>query len=319
MGKKLLLVGEPMGLFIAQEEASLEDVAHYSAAVAGAEFNVAVGLSRLGHSVGYMTKLGNDPFGHRIVKTMKQNRIGTSLITYSDDRSTGFMLKGKTSHGDPETFYFRKNSAVSTISVEDVEKVDLSEYGYLHMTGILPSLSKTTQEAAHHLMKRAKEAGLTIFFDPNLRPSLWPDTSTMVRELNRLAELADYVLPGCKEGKILCGTDDPKAITEFYLARGAKAVIVKTGPKGAYAATKEGGFQSPAYPAEKIVDTVGAGDGFAAGVISAVMENLPLEEAVRRGNAIGTIQVMSVGDNEGLPTREKLERFMRENKQESVD
>jgi len=127
-----------MGLFIAQEEASLEDVAHYSAAVAGAEFNVAVGLSRLGHSVGYMTKLGNDPFGHRIVKTMKQNGIGTSLITYSDDRSTGFMLKGKTSHGDPETFYFRKNSAVSTISVEDVEKVDLSEYGYLHMTGILP-------------------------------------------------------------------------------------------------------------------------------------------------------------------------------------
>lgn len=319
MKKKLLLVGEPMGLFIAQEEARLEDVNLFSAQVAGAEFNVAVGLSRLGHSVGYMTKLGSDPFGKRIVKTMEKNGIDTSLITYCDDHKTGFMLKGKTSHGDPDIFYFRKDSAASTISVSDLQKLDLSDYGYLHITGILPPLSQSALEATRYLMERARKSGMTVFFDPNLRPQLWPDTETMVNELNLLAGFADYVLPGCKEGKILCGTDDPEKIAAFYLSHGAKAVIVKTGPKGAYAATKAGGFRSPTYPAKKIVDTVGAGDGFAAGVISAVMEDLPLEEAVRRGNAIGTMQVMSVGDNEGLPTREELEHFMKENHQESEE
>ncbi len=317
MGKKIMLVGEPMGLFIAQEEASLEAVDHFSAAVAGAEFNVAVGLSRLGHCVGYMTKLGNDPFGKRIVNSMRENGIDTSMITYSSERPTGFMLKGKTSHGDPKVFYFRKNSAASTISVADVEAIDLNGYDCLHMTGILPALSSTALEATRCLMKRAKAMRMTVSFDPNLRPSLWPDTQTMVRELNGLAALADYVLPGCKEGGILCGTEEPEKIAGFYLSLGTKAVVVKTGAKGAYAATAKGGFRSATYPAEKIVDTVGAGDGFAAGVISAIMEGLTLEEAVRRGNAIGTIQVMSVGDNEGLPTREELDRFMRENQQET--
>ena len=317
MKKKLLLVGEPMGLFIAQEEARLEEVNLFAAQVAGAEFNVAVGLSRLGHSVGYLTKLGNDPFGKRIVNTMQKNGIDTSLITYCDDHRTGFMLKGKTSHGDPDIFYFRKNSAASTISVEDLTQFDLSAYGYLHITGILPPLSESTLEATRYLMQRAKKEGLTVFFDPNLRLQLWPSTQAMVTELNLLAGFADYVLPGCKEGKILCGTEVPEEIGAFYLSLGAKAVVVKTGAKGAYAATKEGGFYSRTYPAKEIVDTVGAGDGFAAGVISAVMEGLPLKEAVRRGNAIGTIQVMSVGDNEGLPTRQELDRFMNENQQET--
>lgn len=319
MQNKILLVGEPMGLFIAREEALLEDVQLFAFSIAGAEYNVAVGLSRLGHSVSYLTKLGNDPFGKKIVKKMRESRIETELITTLSDCSTGFMLKSKARKGDPDVFYYRKNSAASCICSEDVDSIDLSGYGYLHMTGILPALSTSAREASLRLMERAKEAGLTIFFDPNLRPRLWPSEADMVETLNHLASYANYILPGYKEGAILCGTAEPEKICDYYLSRGAKAVIVKVGPKGAYAATRQGGFLSPTYPTETIVDTVGAGDGFAAGVISAVMENFSLEEAVRRGNAIGTIQVMNESDNEGLPSREELDRFMRENEQEDVE
>jgi 2-dehydro-3-deoxygluconokinase len=310
MKNKIMLVGEPMGLFIAEEEALLEDVRHFSTSVAGAEFNVAVGLARLEHPVGYLTKLGDDPFGRQIIKAMNRNSINTSMVIKSKDHATGFMLKSKTSHGDPDIFYYRKNSAASTISPADLENLDLSDYCALHMTGILPALSSSAKESAYFLMRKARESGLTIFFDPNLRPQLWSSREMMIQTINELASMADYVLPGEKEGEILCGSRDPKKIAEFYLTKGAKTVIVKVGPKGAYAATKNGSFLSPTYPAEKIVDTVGAGDGFAAGVISAVIEGLSLEEAVRRGNAIGTIQVMNVSDNEGLPTRKELELFM---------
>ncbi len=316
MKQRIMLVGEPMGLFIAQEEGPLEDVQTFSSAVAGAEFNVAVGLSRLGLDVSYLTKLGKDPFGSRIVKTMEQNNIDTSLITYSEDHATGFMLKGKTSHGDPQVHYFRKNSAASSICKKDIDKIDFSGCGILHMTGILPPLSQTTMEAAAYLMHKAREAGLTVFFDPNLRPRLWPDKKTMVETLNGLAAQSDYFLPGYNEGDVLIGTSDPQKIAEYYLDLGVRAVIVKIGKKGAYAATKQGEFHSPTFHAEKMVDTVGAGDGFAAGVISALAEGLSLEDAVRRGNAIGTIQVMSVGDNEGLPTKEQLKKFMAETAQE---
>lgn len=310
--KKILLAGEPMGLFIAQEEKPLEEVGSFSAAIAGAEYNVAVGLTRLGHQVGYLTRLGNDPFGKKILSAMEENHIDSSLIQMDDTRSTGFMLKGKTSHGDPSIFYFRKNSAASALSTADLESVDFSQYDILHMTGIFPPLSPSTREAAFAMMEKARKAGLTIFFDPNLRPSLWPDTQTMAECLNQLASMADYVLPGYKEGEILMGSRDSEKIADYYLNQGAKGVVVKTGAKGAFAASAEGRFQVPTFQEREIVDTVGAGDGFACGVISGIAEGLFLREAVLRGNAIGTLQIMSPGDNEGLPNREELAQFMKE-------
>lgn len=125
MPSKILLVGEPMGLFIAKSEGPLDSVGEYSFAVAGAEFNVAVGMCRLGHDVGYLTKLGTDPFGKHILHLMAQNGISTELTQFSGERTTGFMLKSMVSHGDPEIYYYRKNSAASTLSAEDVAQLDL--------------------------------------------------------------------------------------------------------------------------------------------------------------------------------------------------
>ena len=310
MRKGAILVGEPMGLFIAQEEGELSRVGNYSLAVAGAEFNVAVGLARLRLPVAYLTCLGADPFGERIFQTLKDNDISGEFVSFSEERPTGFMMKNKVREGDPKIFYFRKGSAASGLSWKDVDRVDFSGYGFLHMTGILPALSESTREAAYYLMQKAREAGLKVSFDPNLRPQLWPDQSTMIRVINELASRADYVFPGEAEGEILCGTRDPQAIGSFYLQRGAGMVVTKLGSRGAYLMTAQEQVLVPGFPVEQVVDTVGAGDGFAAGVLSALMEEKTLYEAVRRGNAVGAIQVTSVGDNDGLPTREELAAFM---------
>ena len=300
MEKGAILVGEPMGLFIAQEEGKLSDVSGYSMAVAGAEFNVAVGLARLNLPVTYLTRLGEDPFGQKIVRTLQRNGIGSEFVSFSKERSTGFMLKSKVSTG----------SAASTLSKEDVDRMDFSGYGFVHLTGIFPALSESTKEASFYLIKKAREHGLTVSFDPNLRPQLWPDTETMVQTLNEFAALSDYVLPGEAEGELLCGDRDPRKIGQFYLERGAKAVVTKMGSRGAYLMTEQDQELVPGFSIEKVVDTVGAGDGFAAGILSALMEGKNLYEAVRRANAVGAIQVTSIGDNDGLPSRAQLAGFM---------
>ena len=310
MEKGAILVGEPMGLFIAQEEGKLSDVSGYSMAVAGAEFNVAVGLARLNLPVTYLTRLGEDPFGQKIVRTLQRNGIGSEFVSFSKERSTGFMLKSKVSTGDPKIFYFRKGSAASTLSKEDVDRMDFSGYGFVHLTGIFPALSESTKEASFYLIKKAREHGLTVSFDPNLRPQLWPDTETMVQTLNEFAALSDYVLPGEAEGELLCGDRDPRKFGQFYLERGAKAVVTKMGSRGAYLMTEQDQELVPGFSIEKVVDTVGAGDGFAAGILSALMEGKNLYEAVRRANAVGAIQVTSIGDNDGLPSRAQLAGFM---------
>ena len=152
-----------------------------------------------------------------------------------------------------------------------------------------------------------KAQGKTISFDPNLRPVLWKSEAEMVEKLNRLAFQADWVLPGLKEGVILTGQQSPEGIADFYLQRGVKAVVIKTGPDGAWYKTASGeqGAVAP-VKVDNVVDTVGAGDGFAVGVISALLEGKTLQQAVQRGNKIGSLAIQVPGDSEGLPTREGL-------------
>lgn len=307
---KTLLVGEPMQLFMADEPGQLKDIRHFSVSVAGAELNVAIGLQRLGHNVAYYTHLGNDPFGDHIWDHMQQSGIDTSLIREDETRKTGFMLKSKTHQGDPSIFYFRSGSAASAIGPDDIESLDVSGCTSLHMTGIFPALSPSTAQAARLLMKKARAEGLFISFDPNLRPSLWPSEETMRATINELAFMADLVLPGIGEGEILTGSRDPSKIAAFYRENGVKTVIIKTGKYGAFGENGRETIQVPTYQEDRFVDTVGAGDGFAAGVLSAIYEGLSFRECLLRGNAIGTIQIMNPSDNEGLPSRKELAQFM---------
>ncbi|CAM5195541.1 2-dehydro-3-deoxygluconokinase [Castellaniella defragrans] len=121
-----------------------------------------------------------------------------------------------------------------------------------------------------------------------------------------LAAQADWVLPGLAEGQLLTGLQRPEDIARFYLSAGAKLVIIKLGAGGAYYDNGREQGEVDAVPVARIVDTVGAGDGFAVGVISSLLEGDTVARAVARGAWIGARAVQVMGDTEGLPTREVL-------------
>lgn len=310
--KKLDVVtfGEPMAMFYANDTGPLQEVQSFSKAMAGAETNVATGLSRLGHITGLVTKLGKDNFGKFIEASLKREGIDTESISFSHDHSTGMLIKSKVTTGDPQVEYFRKNSAASTLCLADFNKSYFDTAKHMHVTSISSALSPSCHEFSLHAMDYMHRNGKTVSFDPNLRPALWPDTQTMVDTINQLATRCDWFLPGIGEGKILTGYTTPEDIASFYLERGPSIVVIKLGPEGAYYKSQHQEGYVSGFKVDKVIDTVGAGDGFAVGVISALLENLPLEQAVRRANAIGALAVMSPGDMDGLPNREKLENFI---------
>lgn len=301
-----------MSLMVADEVKPLKDVEHFTRYVCGAEVNFSVGLSRLGHSVAYVSRVGDDPFGEHIRDFLAENQIDNRLVAVDGEYLTGMQLKAKAAEGeDPLVVNFRKNSAFSHFRPEDIDGIDWTGVKHVHVTGISAALSKSCREAAAKLMDLAKAKGVRVSFDPNLRPALWPDKKEMVRVINALAAKADIVLPGIGEGETLMGSRDQEKIADFYLGQGSKAVVVKVGAKGSFVKTSDGeSFLSPGFHVEHVVDTVGAGDGFAVGTISALLEGLSLKDAAHRGAAIGALAIMVAGDNEGLPTREKLEAFM---------
>ncbi|ADZ85535.1 sugar kinase [Cellulosilyticum lentocellum] len=307
---KVILVGEPMALFIAETEGTLDTVTSFTRSAAGAEMNVAIGLKRLEHEVCYITKLGRDPFGKYLIDFLKGEGIDTSFICFDDHYPTAFQLKGKTSVGDPDVAYYRNGSAASNLKVDDVDEIDMCGFNHFHLTGIFPAISDISRATLLYLIEKAKNNGLTTSFDPNLRPSLWKDSTDMVATINKIAFRCDTVLPGISEGKILTGFNHEKDIADFYLSHGVKNVVIKMGPKGAYVKTQTEEAYIGGYHVEKVIDTVGAGDGFAVGFISGLLENKDVRECADRANAIGALQVMHKGDNEGLPTREQLFGFM---------
>lgn len=312
---KIVMIGEPMAMFVAKTAGKLKDVRDFQMFTAGAEVNVSVGAVRLGHEVEYITQLGKDPFGEYIQEYLEQEGIGTSFVQTTAEFPTGFQLKNKVAKNDPEVVYFRKGSAASHLGQELVEKIDFSDVDIFHVTGIFMALNDTTYELIKALIKKAKEQETLITFDPNLRPTLWASQKFMVERINEIASQADYVLPGIGEGFILTGYAEKEEIADFYLDRGAKGVIVKAGSNGAYAkCIQEDGriFEQNRYGFKlaQVVDTVGAGDGFAVGVITGLLEQLPMEDILTRANAIGAIQVSHISDNENLPTREKLAAFI---------
>ena len=146
-----------------------------------------------------------------------------------------------------------------------MERIDLSGIDHVHVTGIPPALSESAREASFCLMARARARGIYTSFDPNLRPCLWTSEEEMRQVINELSSLADMVLPGRAECRILCRTDDMDEAADFYQNTGVKTVIIKNGSRGAYVRDGNESFQIPGYRVEKVIDTVGAGDGFAAG------------------------------------------------------
>lgn len=217
---KVLLIGEPMGLFMAEEPGPLYKAHRFISSIAGAEYNVAVGLSRLGHTPVYCTRLGEDPIGRQILDGMAENHIDTGLVSRTNEQPTGLMLKGSTQEGDPEIAYYRQGSVASKMAPRDVDRLDLSGIDWLHVTGIFPAVSDSAMSATVRLLDRVSALGIPVSFDPNLRPQLWPDERTMVSALNRLAGYAQVVLPGIGEGKLLTGHEHERDIAAYYHSRG---------------------------------------------------------------------------------------------------
>jgi 2-dehydro-3-deoxygluconokinase len=308
---QVLTFGEAMAMFVAGTPGSLDEVEHYTRSLAGAETNVATGLARLGHSTGWIGRVGDDPFGRFIHTALSGTGIDTAHVTVDPEAPTGFQLKSHAGGGDPEVVYFRKNSAGSRLAWDPALESYIGGARHLHITGIPLALSASTRDFAFRAVQVARDHGVTVSFDTNLRPVLWPSTREMIDITHQMVALADIVLPGASEGQVLLGTKDPIEIGRRYLEMGPATVIVKDGGQGATVVTAEEVLHRNVFPVQ-VVDTVGAGDGFAAGYISGTLDRLTTRGCLRRAAAVGAMATTSPGDRDGLPTRLELTTFLRD-------
>lgn len=316
----VVTIGESMVLFQPLAAGSLAHAPLFVRSVAGAESNVAIALSRLGFTTRWISRLGSDAFGDIIQSTLMGEGVDLSCVERDMQASTAVFFRENKGWGDPNVFYFRRGSAASRLSAEDVQPSWFEGARHLHVTGITPGLSESTGDMILQAMKMARKAGLSISLDPNIRRKLW-DQSTFWHEdscretLLSMIPLCDVFLPGLDEAEFLVGPQKREDYGRAFFNRGASLVVLKLGVDGALGFRGNIILNEPAYHVERMVDSVGAGDAFAAGFLSVFVEgissrkiNAPkLQRALRRANMLGALATQFAGDWESLPRLNEIE------------
>lgn len=301
--------GETMVLFNPETEGPLRYVGTFTKSIGGAESNVAIALARLGHSAGWFSKLGDDEFGRYIKSTIMGEEVDVSRVTIDPKRTTGILFKERFSTVNPNVYYYRKGSAASHLKIEDLDMDYISKAKILHVTGISLALSDEMREAVFFAVTEARKRGVLISFDPNIRLKLWSKEEARETIL-KMVQLTDILFPGKEEAELLLGLTESEEIAESFMNLGVKTVALKLGKSGCYVKNNETEAFVHGYTVDHPVDTVGAGDGYAAGFLSGYLENLSLTECAQRANAVGAMATLVKGDMEGFPYKDQVEIFM---------
>jgi 2-dehydro-3-deoxygluconokinase len=296
--------------------------------VAGAESNVAIGIARLGHSAGWAGVVGADPHGEFILKQLRGEGIQLRHSVHPE-RSTGVMFLEQRTADLSRAFYYRAGSAGATISRSHVEAALDAGTRILHLTGITAALSPEARDAVEYAAERAAAEGIVVSLDVNYRSKLWSrgEAGAVLGPLARHATIViasddelDLIAPS-REGSTAPGqaadaaaepaggdeapADGEASAAARLLAAGVNQVVVKRGAAGAAVHTAEGVIEAPAI-AVTCVDTVGAGDAFTAGYLSAMLDGDDVTGRLKRGILAGAFAVSTRGDWEGLPRRGEL-------------
>ena len=309
----VVTLGETMVLFQPSSQGKITDSQYFLKTIGGAESNVALALARLNHSVQWISKLGQDPFGQLILKTLQAEGVKTDFVMTDMNHPTAVFFKEARPLRDPAVYYYRKHSAASQLNPIDYHDEWLSKAKHLHVTGITPALSNDAFLLVEKVMKRARELDLTVSFDPNIRFKLWSKQEAK-EKLLKLLPYSTIFLPGEDELRFLFSeTESITTIVDQIHSQGVDLVVIKKGTEGSEASFKGEVIEKSAFKVDHVVDSVGAGDAFSAGLLHELLKGdmhsikiEQLEAALITANTMGAYATQFQGDWEGAPTVEEL-------------
>ncbi|WP_420403399.1 sugar kinase [Nisaea sp.] len=298
---ELLCLGEPMLEFNQQPDG------RYLAGHGGDTSNAAIAAARQGAAVGYLTRIGRDPFGESFRQLWETENVDMRGVEQAEDGHTGiyFVTHGSGGH---QFSYFRAGSAASRMTPDFLPREMIRAAKILHMSGISQAISANAADTVFAAIALAKETGVKVSFDPNLRLKLWPLDRARATIHAAMAE-ADIALPGLDDAEVLTGKSDPDAIADFYLQLGAGIVALTLGAEGCLVATADTRQRLPGRPVAAR-DATGAGDTFDGSFLAEYLRTGDPVGAAVYANAAAALATEGYGAVEPMPRREKVEALL---------
>ncbi|MFJ4548638.1 sugar kinase [Streptomyces sp. NPDC088817] len=303
MGPEVVTLGESIGLLTQSADLPLIRQPTLRLGFGGAESNVAIGLARCGRAAHWIGRLGTDEVGALIARELRAEAVSTSIVR--DPAPTGLMLKTRQASGRVQVAYYRSNSAGSRLAPADLDEDLIAGARILHVTGITPALSASASDAVRRAVGLAEEHGVTVSFDANFRSRLW-DEDRARPVLSHLLGKAGIFFATTEEALLFTGEKDPERQARAIAALGPDQVVIKLGSAGSVACVDGVVHRQRPRPVA-VVDPVGAGDAFAAGYLSGMLDAADAAERLRIAGLCGARAVTVAGDWEGAPFAAELD------------
>ncbi|MEG1945571.1 MAG: carbohydrate kinase family protein [Lachnospiraceae bacterium] len=282
------------------------DVASYpvdgiAMTIGGDALNEATIMTRLGHKVGLMSVVGMDVPGQFVLNHCKVNHIDTTYIKKDFNIDTSINVGLVTEDGE-RTFITNRQGSLWKFKYDDLDMSALKNAKILSFASVFnnPLFDET---ALLSVFLKAKEEGMIICAD-----MVAPRLGETLEDIKDALSYIDYFFPNLEEAREMTQKDKVEDIADVLLSYGIKCVIVKVGKKGSFIKTKKETLMIPGYPNSNCIDTIGAGDNFASGFISALAEGKTLRECGEFANAVASISVESIGAVAGVQSRKQADK-----------
>jgi fructokinase len=313
----VLALGELLIDFVPEQRGvTLAEARTFLKAPGGAPANVAVGVARLGVSSGFIGKVGDDPFGHHLADVLREAGVDVSQVRFDAEARTALAFVSLTAEGERDFMFYRHPSADMRHRPDEIDDAVVRAASILHV-GSISLIGESSALATRHAVRVAREAGTLVSYDPNLRLPLWPSAEAAAEGIRSLLPYADVIKVSDEEVAFLTGSDDLAAARELRPAT-CSLLLVTRGDAGVDYLLPDGEGSVPGFEVE-IHDTTGAGDAFTAAVLAALArspdltrDRAALEATLRRANAFAALTITRPGAIPAMPSRERLEAFLRE-------
>jgi len=262
----------------------------------------------LGLKSGFIGVVGDDGFSDLLLNRLRKSGVDTEYVRVAKGFTTGIAFVMYYSSGERKFIFHLRYSAAGQLASDDVCYDFISKAKVLHVMGSSLSINENVQKACYKAVEIAQDSGVTVTFDPNLRPELL-DVETIRKICKPVLSVSQIMFPSRDEAAVLTGIKDPIEAAHKLQAMGPQTVVIKMGAVGALAVMKKDIIFEPAFQV-KGVDPTGAGDVYDAAFLYGTLRNLPLEKTLEFAGAAGAIKVTRFGPMGGPSSIREVEDFI---------
>jgi 5-dehydro-2-deoxygluconokinase len=278
----------------------LEDVTSFGKFLGGSAANVAVAAARLGRRVALISGIGDDPFGRFVSSELARLGVDNSFLVTDPEHPTPVTFCEIFPPDDFPLYFYRKPTAPDLqVGAADIDMAAVAKARLYWST--VTGLSDEPSRSAHFAAWESRERRPFTVLDLDWRPMFWASSTAAGEHIRRALAHVTIAVGNREECEIAVGESDPARAADALLDLGVELAIVKQGPNGVLGRTRNESVAVPAVPV-KVVNGLGAGDGFGGSLCNGLLDGWPLEKTLRYANAAGAIVASRLECSTAMPT-----------------